>query len=66
MAKVMVEPELSSCLSGFGDEERICHGYAPRFTELQEVCEDFEGFRSDWTLKEKMGVGGPNLWFWFA
>ena len=42
MAKVMVEPESSSHLAEFGDEERICHCCGLRFTELQEVCEGFE------------------------
>ena len=41
MAKVIVEPESSSHLSGFGDEERIRHCYALRFAELQ-VSEGFE------------------------
>ena len=38
----MVEPDSSSHLSRFGDEERIRHGYAPSFVELQEVNKGFE------------------------
>ena len=51
MAKVMVEREMSSHLSGFGDEETICHGYALTFAELQEVRIGLKGFGGDWTLE---------------
>ena len=51
MAKVMVERETSSHLSGFRNEERIRYCYGLRFAELQEVSRVLKGFSGDWTLE---------------
>ncbi len=42
VAEMLVEPELSSQLSGLGYEERTCQCYALKFPKLQVVCKGLE------------------------